>query len=230
MFRNEQVTFEGKVLNVYGARLHFKTNPNIPILIAARGHGMLRLAGEIADVAHLASWFINRAHYQDNIAELQRGAQRAGRNLADLEIDVSIPVCIAADRERARRPARRLAAQAIVWLAGDSRRPAEFNVPVEVIDALRTRWDMWHQSELPDELAALITDDVLDQFVVAGEPRECAERMAALVAERPEATGIRIQAHPVRGGSSYDGYAETARGMGEVIDHVRAHQAHGLTL
>jgi hypothetical protein len=46
--------------------------------------------------------------------------------------------------------------------------------------------------------------------------------MARIVRERPEATGIRIQAHPPRGGTSYDGYAETVRGMGEVIEHVHA--------
>jgi 5,10-methylenetetrahydromethanopterin reductase len=233
MFRGEEVNLEGKVLRVHGARLNFTANPNIPVLIAARGRGMLRLAGEIADVAHFASWFINRAHYQDNLAELRRGAERGGRTLADLEIDVSIPVCIATDRARARRPARRLAAQAILWMAGaeayssarkDWQPPAEFsqNVPRHVIDALQTRWDMWSQPELPDELAALITDDVLDQFVVAGEPDECAERMAAIVNERPEATGIRIQAHPPRGGSSYDGYAETVRGMGQVIRLVNS--------
>jgi 5,10-methylenetetrahydromethanopterin reductase len=231
LFRGEEVSFEGKVLNIYGARLNLRANPNIPILIAARGRAMLRLAGEIADVAHFASWFINRAHYQDNIAALREGAARGGRTLNDLEIDVSIPVCIASERERARRPARRLAGQAILWMAGAEQyssarrgwqRPAEFDVPPDVIDALRTRWDMWTQPELPDELAALITDDVLDQFVVAGEPRECAARMAAIIAERPDATGIRIQAHPPRGGSSFDGYAETVRGMGEVIQHVNA--------
>jgi 5,10-methylenetetrahydromethanopterin reductase len=229
MFRGEEVTFEGKVLRVSGARMNFKTNPNIPILIAARGRNMLRLAGEIADVVHFASWFINRTHYRDNLEEVQRGAERAARSLSDMELDVSIPVCIATNRERARRPARRLAAQAILWIAGaeeyssgrrDWHPPTEFNVPAEVVDALRTRWDMWSQPELPDELAALITDDVLDQFVVAGEPRECAERMLVIVRERPEATGIRIQAHPPRGGSSFDGYAETVRGMGEVIEHV----------
>jgi 5,10-methylenetetrahydromethanopterin reductase len=229
MFRGDEVSFEGKVLRVFGARLNFRANPNIPILIAARGRNMLRLAGEIADVVHFASWFINRTHYCDNLAEVQRGAERAGRTLADFEIDVSIPVCIAADRARARRPARRLAAQAILWMAGaekysygrrDWRTPSEFTVPAEVVEALRTRWDMWSQPELPDELAALITDDILDQFVVSGEPQECAERMAAIVRERPEATGIRIQAHPPRGGSSYDGYAETVRGMGEAIQFV----------
>lgn len=223
MFRGEEVSLEGTVFRVHGVRMKFIANPDLPILIAARARGMLRLAGEIADVAHLASWFINRAHYQDNIAELRRGAERGGRSLADLEIDVSIPVCIATDRARARRPARRLAAQAIVWMEG-----AEKYVPPAVIEALRTRWDMWTQSELPDELAELITDDVLDQFVVAGEPGECAERMAAIVNERPEATGVRIQAHPPRGGSSYDGYAETVRGMGEVIAYVKCHTSDTL--
>jgi 5,10-methylenetetrahydromethanopterin reductase len=229
MFRGEAARFEGKVINVYDAQLNFKANPNIPILIAARGRGMLRLAGEIADVAHFASWFINRTHYLDNLAAVRDGAARAGRSLSDLEIDVSIPVCIAADRERARRPAKRLAGQAILWMAGaekysdgrkDWRTPTEFNVPAEVVHALRTRWDMWSEPELPDDVAALITDDVLDQFVVAGEPGECAERMARIVAERREATGIRIQAHPARGGTSYDGYLETVRGMAAVIQHV----------
>ena len=79
---------------------------------------------------------------------------------------------------------------------------------------------MWSEPELPDEVAAMITDDVLDQFVVAGEPGECAQRMVAICAERPEATGILIQAHPPRGGTSYDGYAETVRGMAEAIARV----------
>ena len=46
--------------------------------------------------------------------------------------------------------------------------------------------------------------------------------MAVIVQERPEQPGIRIQAHPPRGGSSNDGYAETVRGMGRVIEHVNA--------
>jgi 5,10-methylenetetrahydromethanopterin reductase len=227
MWRGEEVTFEGRVIRVEGARLNFRARPNIPILIAARGHGMLRLAGEIADVAHMASWFINVADFQVNLASIRAGLDRAGRAMDDLEVDVSIPVCISRDRERARRPAKRLAAQAILWMAGadvysrerpDWRPPSEFAVPPEVIEALRTRWNMWAQSQLPDELAELITDDILDQFTVAGEPEECAERLAILCAERPEATGIRIQAHPPLGGSSYEGYAETVRGMALAIE------------
>jgi 5,10-methylenetetrahydromethanopterin reductase len=232
MWLGEEVTFEGRVIRVSGARLNFRSRPDIPILIAARGHGMLRVAGEIADVAHMASWFINVEDFQHNLASIRAGADRAGRSLRDLEVDVSIPVCISEDRARARRAARRLAGQAILWMAGqdeysrhrpDWRPPTEFNVPAELIHALRTRWNMWEQPQLPDELAALMSDEVLDQFAVAGEPLECAERMVQIVRERPEATGIRIQAHPPAGSaSSYEGYAETVRGMALAIERCNA--------
>src|SRR5438067_2432914 len=111
MWRGDEVTLEGRVIRVSGARLNFRSRPDIPILIAARGQGMLRLAGEIADVAHMASWFINVADFQANLASIRAGAERADRTLADLEIDVSIPVCVSVERERARRAARRLAGQ-----------------------------------------------------------------------------------------------------------------------
>jgi len=230
MWRGEEVAYAGTVLSVQGARMNFATRPDIPILIAGRSRGMLSLAGEIADVVLMASWFINVTHYRANLDAVRAGAQRAGRTLSDLEIDISIPVCISHDREAARRAARRLAGQAILWMAGvdrysqlrsDWRPPTEFNVDRDVIEALRTRWDMWSQPDLPSELAALIADDVLDQFTVAGEPAECAARLERIAAERPEATGIRIQAHPPYGMPSYQGYAETVRGMGAAIARLQ---------
>jgi hypothetical protein len=70
-------------------------------------------------------------------------------------------------------------------------------------------------------VAALISDDVLDQFVVAGKPDECAERLASIIQDRPEASGIRIQAHPPFGAtSSFDGYAETVGGMAAAIERI----------
>jgi 5,10-methylenetetrahydromethanopterin reductase len=233
MWRGEEVTFDGKVLRVRGARMNFPiARPDIPILIAARGKGMLQLAGELADVVHMASWFINVSDFNANLDAVRAGAARSGRALADMEIDVSIPVVVSEERDRARRSARRLAGQAILWMAGaeeysrdrkDWRPPTEFNVDPEVVEALRTRWDMWREPNLPSELAAMISDDVLDQFAVAGEPEECAQRLSAIVAERPEATGIRIQAHPPFGAaSSYAGYAETVRGMAAAIERVNA--------
>jgi hypothetical protein len=46
-------------------------------------------------------------------------------------------------------------------------------------------------------------------------------RLERIAAERPEATGIRIQAHPPSGMPSFEGYAETVRGMGEAIARIK---------
>jgi 5,10-methylenetetrahydromethanopterin reductase len=191
---------------------------------------MLRLAGEIADVAHLASFFINLTRYRDDLELVRAGASQAGRSLGDFEIDISMPACVSSDRERARRAAKRPAAHAILWMAAaerysrdrpDWRPPKEFDVPHEVVDALATRWDPWTTPDLPDELADLILDPILDQFALAGTPDECAERLKAILEQRPEATGVRIRAIQPAGMPAYEGYAETVRGMGHVIDAVR---------
>src|SRR6185503_16594206 len=59
LWRGEEVDQEGAVLRISPAALKFACAQPIPVLVAARGKVMLRLAGEIADVAHLASLFLN---------------------------------------------------------------------------------------------------------------------------------------------------------------------------
>jgi 5,10-methylenetetrahydromethanopterin reductase len=231
MWRGEEVTAQGRVFSTYGARMNFSARPDIKVLIAARGRRMLRLAGEVADVVHLAAWFLNVAHFRDNVAEVRRGAERAGRQLGDFEIDFSVPACISENRDHARRAAKRFAARGMLWMAGaekysrnraDWQPPAEFRAPVDLLEALATRWDTWHEADLPPDLAERITDEMVDQFAVAGEPEECAERITQLVLERPEATGVRIQAYAPEHMSSFEGYRETALGMRRAIEKVRA--------
>src|SRR5262249_13568637 len=146
------------------ARLRFSLAHRIPVLVAARGKLMLRLAGEIADIAHMASLFLGLEHQRENIATIQDGLRRAGRRPSDVEIDLSVTVCISASRETARRAAKRTAAQTILWMAGAERysrqrqdwaRPAGFHVAEDVVEAIATRWDMWTEPTLPDDLAEL---------------------------------------------------------------------------
>src|SRR5919197_717947 len=62
MWRGERVTLDGDVVHVHDATLDCPLPPRIPILVASRGPAMLRLAGEIADIVHLASLFLDLAH------------------------------------------------------------------------------------------------------------------------------------------------------------------------
>jgi hypothetical protein len=80
---------------------------------------------------------------------------------------------------------------------------------------------MWKDPELPADLGALITDDVLDQFTVWGEPLECARRLRALAAEAPGATGFRLKLPlPLRSKALAD-YVGDVEALGEVIAAYR---------
>jgi len=230
MWRGERVTFDGEVVHVHEATLDCPLPPPIPVLVAARGRRMLRLAGEIADIAHLASLFTNVEHQRENIAEVLAGARAAGRAARGLEIDCSVTISVSADREHARREARRNAAQTILWIAGtdkhnrgrrDWERPRQFDVPEEVVEALTTRWDMWNEPELPADLESMITDRILDQFAVAGDPDECAARLRALATALPEVTGFRVKLPRPTRAATYADYERAILGMGEVIARLR---------
>src|SRR6266571_1821712 len=162
---------------------------------------MLALAGEIADIVHLASLFLGRENRADELRRVADGARGAGRAAGSYEIDISVTVSASHDRERARRAALRNAAQSVLWYAGADQYgrqrewsvPRGFAVPATTIAALAKGWDMWTDPDLPAELGALITDDVLDQFTVWGDPQECARRLESLAADAPAATGFRVK-------------------------------------
>jgi len=231
MFRGEEVTYRGRVISVERAKLNFRPfRADLPILIAARGKRMIELAGEIADIVHLAAFFVNVTHRREELEHVAAGAARAGRAMRSFEIDISIPCSVSDDRAAARHAAKRPAAQGILWMAGaekysrqraDWRRPTEFNVPEHVITAL-ANWDFWTQPYLARELADLITDDVLDQFAIAGTPEECAQRIRELHAALPDVTGVRLYALPPPSESWSDGYVEMSRAMKRMIGLVNA--------
>jgi 5,10-methylenetetrahydromethanopterin reductase len=231
LWRGERVTFDGRVVHVHDVALDCPLPPPIPVLIAARGPRMLDLAGEIADIVHLASLFLGRENRSEELRRVADRAQQAGRPAGSYEIDISVTVSASHDRERARRAALRNAAQSILWYAGADQYgrqrsewsvPRGFAVPKATIDALARGWDMWKDPDLPADLGALITDDVLDQFTVWGDPRECARRLALLATDAPGATGFRVKLPlPLRSRTLSD-YTGDVEALGEVIAAYRA--------
>jgi alkanesulfonate monooxygenase SsuD/methylene tetrahydromethanopterin reductase-like flavin-dependent oxidoreductase (luciferase family) len=190
---------------------------------------MLALAGEIADIVHLASLFLGPENRADELGRVASGARRAGRAAGSYEIDISVTVSASHDRDRARRAALRNAAQSILWYAGADRYgrqrewsvPRGFAVPSATVEALSSGWDMWKDPDLPADLDALIGDDLLDQFTVWGEPLECARRLRSLAADAPGATGLRVKLPlPLRSRTLAD-YVGDVDALGEVIAAYR---------
>lgn len=228
MWRGERVTFDGKVVHVHDAALDCPLPPPIRVLIAARGPRMLELAGELADIVHLASLFLAPEHRAEDLARVFEGACRAGRAPGSFEIDVSVTVSASRDLDRARRAARRNAAQTILWTAGSDPygrrgkpRPAGFDVAPRIVEAIAAEWDMWKDPELPEHLGALITDDLLDRFTVWGEPEDCARRLHEMRVAVPAATGFRVKFPiPIRSETLRD-YAEEVEALADVVSAYR---------
>src|SRR5206468_4685497 len=119
MFAGERVTYRGRVISVDGAKLDFRPfRADLPILIAARGHRMIELAGELADIVHLAAFFMGVGHRRDELSRVAAGAARAGRRMGSFEIDITMPCSVSEDSRAARRAATRPAAHGILWMAG----------------------------------------------------------------------------------------------------------------
>ena len=102
----DRVTFDGKVVHVHDVVLDCPLPPRIPVLVAARGPRMLALAGEIADIVHLASLFLGRDARADDRPQVprQRALQRlealfgAGRGLAHPEAEIGRHLVVARAR------------------------------------------------------------------------------------------------------------------------------------
>lgn len=229
LWRGERVTFDGRVVHVHDVALDCPLPPPIPVLIAARGPRMVALAAEVADIVHLASLFLGRESRADDLERVAKAARGAGRTAGSFEIEISVTVSASNDRTLARTAALRNAAQSILWYAGADEygrqrewsAPRGFAVPASTVKALSSGWDMWKDPDLPADLGALITDDLLDQFTVWGEPGECAQRLRSLAAEAPGTTGFRLKLPmPIRSRSLSE-YVADVDALGEVIAGYR---------
>jgi len=233
LWSGEEVTLRGHVVRIEQAKIAFATRPDTRILVAARSPRMLALAGQVADIVHVASFYLSTPWQLRILEDIRRGAERAGRAVESFEVDISVACSISDDREAARTAAKRPAAKGILWTAGADPyalktwiRPKDFTVPDELVHAL-SRWDFRAVQELPKDAERLLTDEILDDFAVAGTADECAQRIIELKRRLPHVTGIRIDAVPPLSGGKldYDGYVAMMPDYSRMIGLVQAELA-----
>jgi 5,10-methylenetetrahydromethanopterin reductase len=158
----------GQTFATTGARLHFSAVPS-PIYLAARGPKMLQLAGEISD--GVITHGLAPTHVQYVREHLRAGrSDGPGRPVSlVLMLDVQIDV----DRRRAVDELR----PRCITMAGGSYADElieVYGLNREHVTALRAA------VRSGQEPAALVTDEMVDGFCVAGPPGHVAERMAQL--------------------------------------------------
>ncbi|NHN42835.1 LLM class flavin-dependent oxidoreductase [Halorubellus sp. JP-L1] len=133
----------------------------IPIYNAALGPGNVRLAGEYCD-----GWLPNLYpldRFEEAREWLATGAERADRDVADVDVAMYVLTAVADDPARARRAARRHVAYYLRDIPGYYGRVAENAGFADEVAAVRDASDR-------DAAAAAISDEFLDVVAVTGGP------------------------------------------------------------
>jgi 5,10-methylenetetrahydromethanopterin reductase len=169
----EKGGYEGDVFRTSaGARFNFKADEKIPIYIGAQGPKMLQLAGALGDGA-----LINASHPDDianAVQQIKKGAEKAERNIDNLEIAAYTSFSIANDAEGARKSVIPVVSYIV---AGSPPTVLEkHGIPLEKAEKIRAdlaerRW--------PEAFSA-VDDDMIDAFAVSGSPESCIEKIEAL--------------------------------------------------
>lgn len=177
LLRGDEVTFGGEPFRLESRRR------DVPVYVAAEGPKTLRMAGEVADGVLFGGGPNPNTVEEFGIANIQEGAERAGRSIDDLDLVTLTPTCVADTRAEAVEKLKPV----IEPIAYHNFTFSVEDAPSEVRDELRSLVDAHDMQEHGDEEAAAldgIGDEVWeylgDRFAVAGPPETCRERLRAL--------------------------------------------------
>ncbi len=177
MLRDETVTFEGKVFRTHVVKLSFPSPlAALPVHLGVLGPKNLEMAGEIADGV-LLSGMTSAAYARFAVEHILRGAERAGRRLADLEIGAFLLVSISEDEQAARRAVKPFLATLLGLLAAEPQNPLVATPGIPARELARIG-EAFAQGTSAVEL---VSDWMIDTFAIAGSPAHCRERLAEIV-------------------------------------------------
>lgn len=171
MLAGERVSFTGRTIRTRGFRLVSMPPQPVPIYLAALMPPMLELAGEIADGVILN--FMPVEAVPRMLEHVRRGAERAGRDPATLEIVSRFQVVVTDDPAAARGALRHMMGpyfatsvynRFVAWCGFDT----------EARDILAG----WQAKDRARNLAAL-TDVMIDRIAVIGAAEHCRARLRA---------------------------------------------------
>lgn len=146
----------------------------IPLLIGTWGRKLASLAGEIADEVKVGG-SANPDLVPVMAGWIGEGEAAAGRAPGSVGVVVGAVTVVDADRELARRTARR---EVALYLPVVAPLDPTLSVPPDLIERLRAAV----RASRPDDAAGLISDDLLDRFALAGRPADLIARAEALFA------------------------------------------------
>ena len=169
------ILFEGQIIHFGPGQLDFSPPRRVPVYVAGRGPRVLEAAGAVADGVVVGS-HATAAGIAWSLAHTERGAQSAGRRLTDLDQVSWLYTSVSADRRAARDAVRVVVA---VALSGSYNILDQIGIelPTPVRTFMESHGYHFNRARLT-ELGALLPDELLDRFSVAGSIDEVIGRLA----------------------------------------------------
>ncbi len=168
----KNVSFQGEFVNVTGIEhdiVHGRREPrNVPIYIGATGMQMMELAGEIGDGVVL-NYLVSPSYNLQALAQLEIGAQKAGRKLDDIDRPQLVVCSVDTNRKKALDGARTLVTQ---YLGQQPHIMKASGVSQELLDEIGQVLHWPATEEDVERAMKLVPDDVVQLITASGTPDE----------------------------------------------------------
>lgn len=182
LLKGDALDYKGTVFSVDApARRPQDRVHHVPIAVGATGPLMIKLAGAMADIILLPT-FTTPAFVTYARGQIEKGLRESGRTFDDVQIGATLPFSVHRDSRKARDSIRRLTAVYITNKVQNIRDDtlmqaagltAEEAVPIAQAKAERGI----------DAATAMVTDEIMDKVVIAGNPEEVSAKLIALLKE-----------------------------------------------
>ena len=187
ILKGEQVDYVGEYLRSTNAQFGGTPERNeIPIYIAALHLDTMRLAGRIAD--GILPWFATPSWLARCLEELNAAATKAGRDPAEIDIALMIPVIVTDDPSSARHTARAMIAwynnfefyNRMFYEAGFEEEADALRdewARIEADPELKKAWEAGDEEGSDSGTADLVSDEMVDSIFVIGDADHCRTRL-----------------------------------------------------
>jgi len=182
LFTMEEVVYHGDFVHLDRVKLDVvfgDTSPRqIPIYLGATGDKMLELAGEICDGVVL-NYVVSVEYIQKAIEHVRKGAERAGRQLSDVDRPELIVCCLSdTDPMSAMAEGKKLVAY---YLATEPHIMKASGVSEDLLKKVQSVMG-WPATDAEYEKASrLIPDDVVRNLMAVGTTEECVAKVQEYV-------------------------------------------------
>lgn len=178
LLANETVTVDGYFVKLDGVELDYvyqdRKPKEVPIYIGATGMKMMELTGEIADGVVL-NYLVSPDYNARAMDALERGAEKSGRSVDDLDRPQLVVCSVHEDRSTALDMARNMVTQ---YLGQQPHIMEASGVPKSLLEAVGEvlTWPATH--EQVEAASKLIPDEIVQMLTASGTAAEAREAVA----------------------------------------------------